>query len=172
MKMLILALLSFNGFAESEKIRPGLWQMVTKVKTGDAPEVNLLKAMVDKVNSARPEQKVEFEKSLKALHIVNIDSEPANQVCYTEKQLEKLKDIMSKAATNKECEASDLVDTGTEMKSNVKCKDGSVGTVTLKYMDNQFEHTVDMVHRKKLRSLMTSKAVFLSPDCGQVKPQG
>jgi hypothetical protein len=172
-KLLLIALIMsypISSFA-ALSIKPGLWSIQSKVKTG-GQEYDAGKMMKDAMDQMPPEQKKQMEammakmgKGGSAFHL----SDKGMQVCFSQEML-KNEEFLNQQK-NQDCKSTFPIKTPTHVVAEFKCANGSEGKLDWTVKDStHYAGKAVMSDPSGNKTEVNYNASFVKADCGSVKP--
>ncbi len=175
----ILALLLAAGLctfasAQNLKLRPGLWELQSTMKTASGQMEAALAQMQQQLASMPPEQRKQMEQAMGGMNLPSSDGGHTMKICMTQKDVDMDRVDMRKGCTQK----TTRVDAKT-LKVSFQCTaqadepaSSGEGTITIASpttysSKHQMKTTVD---GKMEQMNLTQSGKWLAADCGAVKP--
>lgn len=162
----LVLLLSLSAQAKPSPMKPGLWEMTVKMKTG-AQEVDPQEAFKKSMDKMSPEQRKQMT-AMMSKSGFNMGA-GGTKICYTKELLDQGQNLGHDS--NRHCESTVKQQTSTHMTMDFKCKDGSTGTGEWNFHNStSYDGMMKFTKKDGKVTEMAQKGRFLSADCGDVKP--
>lgn len=164
---LALSLLgSTSATAVGFGLKPGLWEVSTKMKRGDK-EFDPQAEMKRHFEKMSPDQRKKMEAMMGKSGMGR--SEAGMKICHTKESLEQGKALGHRP--DSKCDTQIVNQTSSKMVMDFKCKDGAKGTGEWNLKsDTNYDGRMMMTSKDGVASEIIQSGKFLSADCGTVKP--
>lgn len=175
----ILALLLVAGVctfasAQNLKLRPGLWELQSTMKSASGQMEAAMAQMQQQLAAMPPEQRKQMEQMMGGMNLPSSDGGHTMKICMTQKDADMDRVEMRQGCTQKITRAD-----AKTLKVNFQCTaqadepaSSGEGTITIA-SPTAYSSTHQMkttVNGKAEQMNMTQKGQWLAADCGAVKP--